>query len=56
MRELIQVGVPEPEVRGVFVVRDAQGRIKLDPQFDVTRLTPELQQEIRNGNVIYSRP
>lgn len=56
MKELLQAGLPEPEVRGVFAVRDAQGRIKLDPDFDITRLSPELQQEIKNGNVIYSRP
>jgi hypothetical protein len=55
MKELL-AGLPEPEVRGVFAVRDSQGRIKLDEGFDITRLSPELQQEIQNGNVIYSRP
>lgn len=52
----IMAGLPEPEVRGVFAVRDAQGRIKLDPDFDVTRLSPELQQEIKDGNVIHCSP
>lgn len=35
----------KPEIRGVGVVRDAQGRIKVDPDFDVSKLPDDARCE-----------
>lgn len=43
---LVRSVMPDVEVRGVAVVRDRFGRIKVDPGFDLSTLPEHIRQEI----------